>query len=58
MKKEKMNNRGITGKIDIKDILVIAGSLLFGYGLWRIYPPASYMAMGIGMCILGIVGSK
>jgi hypothetical protein len=40
-------------KIDLKDILVIAGSLLVGYGVWRIFPPAAYIAIGIEMCFLG-----
>lgn len=45
-------------KIDIPDLLVIGGSLLFGYGLWLIYPPAAYMAVGLEMCAFGILGSK
>lgn len=45
-------------KISIPDLLVIGGSLLFGYGLFLIFPPAAYMAIGIEMCTLGIIGSK
>ena len=45
-------------KIDPCDVLVICGSLLFAYGLWRIYPPAAYIALGAGMGLLGIIGSK
>lgn len=44
--------------ISITDLLVIGGSLLFGYGLWIVFPPAAYMAIGIEMCTLGIIGSK
>lgn len=40
-------------KLDLKDILVIAGSLLVGYGIWRIFPPAAYITIGLEMCFLG-----
>jgi hypothetical protein len=44
-------------KVDIKDILVIAGSLLLGYGLWRINPCIAFIAIGAEMISLGLIGS-
>ena len=45
-------------KINVLDILVISGSLIFSYGLWRVFPPAAYMALGAWMAVLGMIGSK
>ena len=38
---------------DMKDVLIITGSLLIGFGLWKIYPPAAYLAIGAEMLFLG-----
>jgi hypothetical protein len=43
--------------VDIKDILVIAGSLLLGYGLWRINPSIAFIVIGAEMISLGLIGS-
>jgi len=44
--------------VDVKDILVIAGSLLLGYGLWRISPSISCIVIGAEMVSLGLIGSR
>jgi len=38
---------------DMQDMLIIIGSLLVGFGLWRIYPPAAYIAIGAEILFLG-----
>lgn len=45
-------------KFSFVDVLLIVGSLLFGYGLWNINHNIAYMAIGIEMAIIGFIGSR
>ena len=38
----------------IKEVFILAGFLLVGYGLYQIYPPAMYVVCGTVMFVCGI----
>jgi len=50
--------KNLFGKLDISDALMIGGSLLFSFGLWKVWPPAAYLFLGAEMGILGYFGGK
>ncbi len=37
----------------MSELTMLAGFLLFGYGLWLIYPPACYIICGICLFLFG-----
>jgi hypothetical protein len=43
--------------IDRCDSLVAAGVLLLAYGIFQIYPPASFIISGVVLGVLGMIGA-
>ncbi len=39
---------------NLREVCLVAGFLLLGYGLWLIYQPACYMVCGILLLWLGL----
>jgi len=40
----------------IKEIAIIAGIGMLGYGLYLVYPPAMYVACGTALILFGVFG--
>ena len=40
----------------LSELAMLAGFLLFGYGLYLIYPPACYIICGISLFVFGFPG--
>jgi len=41
-------------KPDIHDVLIVAGVGMAAVGLWMVYPPAMFIAVGVGLLWLGM----
>jgi len=41
-------------KEPLKDLLAIIGIGLLFYGIYLIYPPAAYIALGLGLIYVGV----
>lgn len=39
----------------LADLLILAGALAIPYGIWEIYAPAGYIAMGSMALMLGVL---
>jgi hypothetical protein len=46
------------GFIELADVLIIAGTLLSGVGIWQIYRPAAYIFVGLCSLVAGIIGLR
>ncbi len=42
----------------INDSVGIAGFGLVGYGTYLAYPPASYIVLGLGLCVFALLATK
>jgi hypothetical protein len=45
-------------KIDLNDILIVIGSVLVGTGVFLIYRPAAFIAIGVVVFYFGYKGGK
>lgn len=36
----------LAARLDLRDVVALAGLGMLGYGLWLFWPPAAYMAVG------------
>lgn len=41
-------------KIGIKDVLIVLGTLSVFWGIWQIYPPASFITLGLWLIYIGV----
>lgn len=41
---------------DLKDILIVLGAGLLGYGLWQIWPPLAFVVIGALAIAWGVRG--
>jgi hypothetical protein len=41
-------------RFGIDDVLIVGGAGLFTAGIYQIYPPAAYIALGAALVFLGI----
>jgi hypothetical protein len=44
-------------KLDLNDIFIIVGGICFGIGTYMIYPPATFILLGLGLLYLGFIGA-
>ncbi len=48
----------IAGQFDARDLMLVAGLGLIGYGLWEVYPPASFVVPGAALAGVAIFGVR
>ena len=41
------------GWVDLADVVTLAGLGSLGYGLWLVYPPATFIVIGVLLFLLG-----
>ena len=44
-------------KIDLYDVLALAGGVVLAAGLWMIYPPAALIGLGLALVGFGLYGA-
>ena len=44
-------------KIDLPDVVALAGLLTAAAGVWMIYPPAALIVLGVGLMVGGLVAA-
>lgn len=50
--------RKICNLIDINEIFILTGIALAGYGIWKIYQPAAFFTIGLGLVAWGYTGIR
>lgn len=49
--------KAVAGWLDINDLLVVAGLAALFYGLMQILPAFAFIAVGLVLLIIGLVGA-
>ncbi|MGD9276349.1 MAG: hypothetical protein PVJ67_04200 [Candidatus Pacearchaeota archaeon] len=52
--KLKTFKNNLKDKFGLRDFIILLGMGVLFYGIWLIYPPAAYIASGIGFIYLGV----